>query len=164
MQWPTRVYRSADHIVIASVEDSILVLLRRTRFVARYEACPNPNTRCAIASMQESALTAGKKALEAVYARAAAKPRPSATPPAATTMTGSPVRGLIASLQRSTTAGISIEKGVSPVWPPPSPPCAQMMSTPILESLLGVDSNTKQADLEQALLRRASTEVSDCEH
>ncbi len=66
----------------------------------------------------------------APYDSAAASPRPSAIPPAATTKTGWPVRGLLAPLQRSTTAGMRIEKGVSPVWPPPSPPCAHMMSTP----------------------------------
>lgn len=67
---------------------------------------------------------------EVTYERAAARPRPSAIPPAATTRMGSPVSGLLAVLQRSTTAGIKIEKAVSPVWPPPSPPCAQIMSTP----------------------------------
>lgn len=54
--------------------------------------------------------------------RAAARPRPSAMPPAATTMTGSPVRGPLAPLQRSTTTGMRMENAVSPVWPPPSPP------------------------------------------
>ena len=62
--------------------------------------------------------------------RVAASPRPSAIPPAATTTMGSPVSGLFALLQRSTTAGMRMENGVSPVWPPPSPPCAQIISTP----------------------------------
>ncbi|KAG5716229.1 hypothetical protein E4T56_gene10821 [Termitomyces sp. T112] len=60
------------------------------------------------------------------------KPRPSAMPPAATTTMGSPVRGLVLPLQASTTAGIRIEKAVSPVCPPPSPPWAQMLSTPAM--------------------------------
>jgi hypothetical protein len=46
---------------------------------------------------------------------AAANPRPSAIPPAATTTTGSPVSGLLACLHKSTVAGIKIEKAVSPV-------------------------------------------------
>ena len=33
-------------------------------------------------------------------------------------------------LQRSTTCGMSTVVAMSPVWPPPSLPCAQMMSTP----------------------------------
>lgn len=45
-------------------------------------------------------------------------------------LTGLPVRGDFLSLQISTHAGIKIEVAVDPVWPPPSPPWAQIMSTP----------------------------------
>ena len=64
------------------------------------------------------------------YEREAARPLPSAMPPAATTITGCPVKGLFAFLHKSTQAGMRMENGVSPVCPPPSPPCAQMISTP----------------------------------
>ena len=69
---------------------------------------------------------------EAPRASAIASPRPSKMPPAPTMWIGPPCKGLRASisLTRSQTFGMRTEVGISPVWPPPSPPCAQMMSTP----------------------------------
>lgn len=52
--------------------------------------------------------------LEMTNDRDAARPRPSAIPPAATTMTGCPVSGLIAFLHKSTHAG-------------PSLPCSELL-------------------------------------
>lgn len=43
---------------------------------------------------------------------------------------GFPVRGDLCPLTISTQAGMRIEVAMSPVCPPPSPPCAQMRSTP----------------------------------
>ena len=54
-------------------------------------------------------------------ARAAARPRPSATPPAASTGIGATAL---------TTMGTSGIVPMSPICPPPSVPCATMMSTP----------------------------------
>lgn len=62
--------------------------------------------------------------------RAAASDCPLKRPPAATTWTWSPVMGLVFPLTISTTAGIKTVVGTSPVWPPPSPPWAQIMSAP----------------------------------
>ena len=61
---------------------------------------------------------------------AAARELPRYIAPAATTITSWPVNGDFFPLHKSTTWGISIEVGTSPVWPPLSPPCAQIMSTP----------------------------------
>mmetsp|Transcript_91318 Transcript_91318/g.221741 ORF Transcript_91318/g.221741 Transcript_91318/m.221741 type:complete len:228 (-) Transcript_91318:381-1064(-) len=54
-----------------------------------------------------------------------ARPRPSKTPPAATTRMGPPVSLEVLPRQRSTTFGIKMDVATSPVWPPPSPPCAR---------------------------------------
>ena len=56
----------------------------------------------------------------APQARAAARPRPSVKPPAATTGTST----------ASTTCGMSSDVGTTPVWPPPSAPWAITASTP----------------------------------
>jgi hypothetical protein len=62
--------------------------------------------------------------------RAAARLWPLKMPPAAMTWTGCPVIGLVLPLTSWTTVGMRMVVGTSPVWPPPSPPWAQMMSTP----------------------------------
>ena len=67
---------------------------------------------------------------DAPSASAAARPRPSEMPPAATTSTGPPVSGERRPRHRSATAGMRMLVATSPVWPPPSPPCAQITSTP----------------------------------
>ena len=54
-------------------------------------------------------------------ASAAARPRPSAMPPAARTGTGATA---------STTIGTSAMLACQPTWPPPSVPCAMMTSAP----------------------------------
>ena len=53
----------------------------------------------------------------------AAMPRPLTMPPAPTTRVSVP-------LHKSTACGTRTSVLTVPVWPPPSPPCAQMMSTP----------------------------------
>mmetsp|Transcript_56061 Transcript_56061/g.125171 ORF Transcript_56061/g.125171 Transcript_56061/m.125171 type:complete len:302 (+) Transcript_56061:410-1315(+) len=67
--------------------------------------------------------------------RAIASPLPSEMPPAPTTCIGPPCRGERRPLTMSATAGIRMLVGTSPVCPPPSPPCAQMRSTPASRAL-----------------------------
>src|SRR6478752_2567256 len=61
----------------------------------------------------------------APYDSAAARPRPSKKPPAATTG-----MSLCAFLRASRTVGSSSVVGTGPVWPPPSPPCTITASAP----------------------------------
>lgn len=125
----TAVYQGADSVVITSCDNQFLVFRRSACFSTSYKAGANPNAGCTI-PWSKNVINEESVRVGSTHESAAASPRPSAIPPAATTMTGSPVKGLLAFLQRSTVVGIRIENGVSPVWPPPSPPCAQMMSTP----------------------------------
>jgi hypothetical protein len=80
-------------------------------------------------------------------ASAAAKPRPSAMPPAATTGIGATA---------STTAGTSpIVPRVVPEWPPASRPCAMMMSAPASAACLAcISVCTWQIVLQPASLMR----------
>lgn len=66
---------------------------------------------------------------------AAATLLPSFIPPAATSVTGFPVRGDLYCLHTSAHAGMRTLVAMSPVWPPPSPPCAMMMSAPAWHAL-----------------------------
>lgn len=65
----------------------------------------------------------------------AARPRPSKMPPAATSCTGLLVRGERYWRQTSAQAGMRTLVGISPVWPPASPPCAQIRSAPTWQAL-----------------------------
>lgn len=121
--------QSANDIIVVGRYNQLLVSGRSTSFLAGDESRSDPDTYCPVPGANNCSLESHRRK-GYTYDSAAARPRPSAIPPAATTMTGSPVSGLLAFLHRSTQAGIRIENGVSPVCPPPSPPCAQMMSTP----------------------------------
>lgn len=125
-----RIYKRSDCIVISGGENKLLVLWWGPSFFASNEAGADPDARRSISTSEEHSSTIRVAYREIAYERATARPRPSEIPPAATTIMGWPVKGLFASLQRSTTAGMRIENGISPVWPPPSPPCAQIISTP----------------------------------
>ena len=120
--WPTGIDQRPSNIVIPSSKHHFLVLLGCTSFYTCDKSRPDPDPRSTVPKVCLSKAEQLSQQRMKLYASAAAKPRPSAIPPAATTMTGSPVRGLLASLQRSTTLGIRMEKGMSPVCPPPSPP------------------------------------------
>ena len=65
----------------------------------------------------------------APYINAAATPCPLKIPPAAMTCTSFP-SGLFLPRHICTTVGTSTDVGTSPVWPPPSPPCAPIRSAP----------------------------------
>lgn len=132
---PPGVDECARDVVVARAQHEFLVLLRRAGLYARDEACADPDPRGAVSARVSLSVRLAGLMGRGAHDRAAASPRPSAMPPAATTRMGSPVSGLRLSLHRSTTAGMRMEKGVSPVWPPPSPPCAQMMSTPCARAL-----------------------------
>lgn len=126
---PARIDQGADNIVVACANNEFLVPLRCTSFHASDETGAHPDAGSAVSAIameeRESALSHSDSEdyiAGGAYDSAAARPRPSAMPPAATTKMGSPVKGLLWFLQRSTTAGMRMEKAVSPVWPPPSPP------------------------------------------
>ena len=126
------VYGGTDGVIETSADDHLLVLLGSARLDTSNKASSYPNTCCPITARDLSTIFIRCVCVaREAHDKEAARPRPSATAPAATTITCSPVRGLFLPLTISTVAGMRMENGVSPVCPPPSPPCAQIMSTPI---------------------------------